>query len=278
MGASGTSNSLFDYVLDVGRDDYYGHSGSWWDVQDSAWLSHLNAPQFALTVAHTGDGKVTSDLPGIACPPACSIPWDSGTKVTLTAEAGRRARFAGWTRRLLGRDAATVTMDAAKSVCARFVEQATMHVVRRAPGPCRAAPRGSTARAACRVPVRRRQLGRPDGETGEGVTRCLVVVPSCGTRPTCSVASPPGTRPSRDVRPGDDAPGRVGLRRRPRHERAGRDLVPDAVRSRVPGDDDGATTAGAVEGLAIHGLDRGVPRQGRLRGQGRRSPRHLREV
>ena len=24
--------------LDVGRDDYYGHSGSWWDVQDSPYL------------------------------------------------------------------------------------------------------------------------------------------------------------------------------------------------------------------------------------------------
>lgn len=27
--------------LDVGRNDYYGHSGSWWDVQDSPFLEHV---------------------------------------------------------------------------------------------------------------------------------------------------------------------------------------------------------------------------------------------
>ena len=112
----GTSNSLFDYVLDVGHDDYYGHSGSWWDVQDSAWLSHLNAPQFGLTVDAAATGTVTSDLPGIACPPACSIAWDSGTTVTL--DGGDRTaagqQFAGWSGACTGRDAAEVTMDAAK--------------------------------------------------------------------------------------------------------------------------------------------------------------------
>jgi hypothetical protein len=29
--------------LDVGHDDYYGHSGSWWDVQDSPFLEHLDS-------------------------------------------------------------------------------------------------------------------------------------------------------------------------------------------------------------------------------------------
>lgn len=27
--------------LDIGRDDYYGHSGSWWDTQDSPFLEHV---------------------------------------------------------------------------------------------------------------------------------------------------------------------------------------------------------------------------------------------
>ena len=31
-------------VLDSGRDDYYGHSGSWWDVQDSLFLERLDSP------------------------------------------------------------------------------------------------------------------------------------------------------------------------------------------------------------------------------------------
>jgi Divergent InlB B-repeat domain len=126
MTAAGTSNSLFDYVLDAGRDDYYGHSGSWWDVQDSAWLSHLDAPQFALSVSVSGSdqGTVESDLPGISCPPACSIRWDSGSGVSLTARtSGERTRFSGWAGACSGDDDCTVTMDAAKSVRANFVRE-----------------------------------------------------------------------------------------------------------------------------------------------------------
>src|SRR5215208_1934969 len=33
MEAGGFSDLLTDYLLDVGDDDYYGHSGAWWDVQ-----------------------------------------------------------------------------------------------------------------------------------------------------------------------------------------------------------------------------------------------------
>jgi hypothetical protein len=123
MRSFGTSNSLFDYALDIGRDDYYGHSGPWWDVQDSGWLSHLDAPQFALAVSEPGSGagRVESDLPGIACPPTCSIAWDSGTKLTLTAtpdEGG--SRFAGWTGACVGTADCSITMDAAKTVTAVF--------------------------------------------------------------------------------------------------------------------------------------------------------------
>jgi hypothetical protein len=130
MGASGTSNNLFDYVLDAGHDDYYGHSGSWWDVQDSPFLAHLNAPQFGLTVTVAGAdvGSVTSDLPGIACPPACSIGWDSGTVVRLTASfTGDRTRFVGWSGACTG-DSCEVTMDGAKTVTANFAVQRSVEV------------------------------------------------------------------------------------------------------------------------------------------------------
>jgi hypothetical protein len=130
MRPFGISNSLTDYALDVGRDDYYGHSGAWWDVQDSPWLSHLDAPQFALSVGVTGggSGQVTSELPGIACPPACSIAWDSGTVVRLLPQAtGDRSRFAGWSGPCSG-DACVLTMDAAKSVTATFEAQRSLTV------------------------------------------------------------------------------------------------------------------------------------------------------
>src|SRR5262249_18711285 len=42
-------------VLDPGRNDYYGHSGSWLDTQDSAWLVRLDSQvPLALTVSGTG--------------------------------------------------------------------------------------------------------------------------------------------------------------------------------------------------------------------------------
>src|SRR5205085_11710278 len=80
---------LSNWVLDPGRDDYYGHSGSWWDVRNSDFLEHLDTPQFvlALTLAGTGSGSVASNLPGIECPGACSIPWDSGAGVLLEPTA-----------------------------------------------------------------------------------------------------------------------------------------------------------------------------------------------
>lgn len=35
---------LASKVLDAGRDDYYGHSGTWWDVRDSLFLERLDSP------------------------------------------------------------------------------------------------------------------------------------------------------------------------------------------------------------------------------------------
>ena len=34
-------------MLDGGRDDYYGHSGTWTDVQDSLFLERLDSPDRA---------------------------------------------------------------------------------------------------------------------------------------------------------------------------------------------------------------------------------------
>ena len=44
MSASLTGEELETHVLDSGRDDYYGHSGSWLDVQDSLFLERLDSP------------------------------------------------------------------------------------------------------------------------------------------------------------------------------------------------------------------------------------------
>jgi hypothetical protein len=143
MNTFGTSNSLFSYVLDAGHDDYYGHSGTWWDVQDSPFLAHLNAPSFALGVTVTGSGTVASDSPGISCPAACSINWDSGTQVTLTASPSGGSHFSSWTGACTGSvSPCTVTMDAAKSVTAEFAVDKTS-----------TKPGKTTSRASVRVSV-----------------------------------------------------------------------------------------------------------------------------
>jgi hypothetical protein len=114
------------YVLDAGRDDYYGHGGGWWDAQDSPFLTRLDAPQVPLSVTLAGQAEgdvVASDLPGIACPPACSIPWDGGTTVRLdaTVAEGERTRFVRWEGGCSGEETAcTLRLDAATNVTALF--------------------------------------------------------------------------------------------------------------------------------------------------------------
>jgi hypothetical protein len=192
MRSSGSSNSLFDYALDVGRDDYYGHSGTWWDVQDSPWLSHLDAPQFALsvTVSDPGLGSVQSDLPGISCPPACSIAWDGGTPVTLAAQAkGDRSRFSGWSGACSGEAACTVTMDAAKAVRATFVRQVSLAVTvaaRGGTGRVTSAGGLDCARGACRALVDSGSRLLLTAAPARGSRLVGWSIPSCRALLTCS--------------------------------------------------------------------------------------------
>jgi hypothetical protein len=189
MAPQGHSNSLFDYAMDVGHDDYYGHSGAWWDVQDSPFLSLLSAPRYPLTVTIEGSqGTVSSDVPGISCPPACSIEWESGTQLQLTGEPeGDRARFAGFSGACSG-DTCVLTMDGPKSVTARFVEARTLHLAVGGAGRI-TGPQGIDCTDAC------------DFDLDEGTQVTLRAVPdrgarlvswsvaACGARPTCAVTT-----------------------------------------------------------------------------------------
>lgn len=112
-----------ELVLDVGRDDYYGHSGAWFDIQDSLWLGRADVPPSALTLtvrARSPQDRVTSNPIGIECPPACGVLFDTGSQVRLAAAAGTGSRFVGWRGACTGRGPCTVTMDTAKAVEAIF--------------------------------------------------------------------------------------------------------------------------------------------------------------
>jgi hypothetical protein len=115
------STPLSQAILDVGHDDYYAHSGSWPDIQDSAWLRHLDAPPQHLSVSVSGSGRVTSDVPGVSCTAACDTVWDGGSLVTLNAASvGSTSRFVAWRGACTRRATCTVTLDAARTVTAVF--------------------------------------------------------------------------------------------------------------------------------------------------------------
>jgi hypothetical protein len=117
-----TGDPLAKLILDYGHDDYYGHSGNSFDVQDSPWLSHVDAPRYELGVSFLsrGQGSVASDLPGISCPGVCSIAWEQDARVVLHATAAPGSRFLHWGGACKGSGACVVTMDGPKAVTATF--------------------------------------------------------------------------------------------------------------------------------------------------------------
>jgi hypothetical protein len=110
--------------LDFNHDDWYGHSGGWPDIQDSPWLYRLGVARPQVTVALAGaapESTVESDLPGISCPPQCSVDWDPGAQVQLLATAAAGQRFVRWQGNCTNREeACTLALDASKSVTAVF--------------------------------------------------------------------------------------------------------------------------------------------------------------
>jgi List-Bact-rpt repeat protein len=112
------TSSLDTTILDVGRDDYYGHSGPWFDLQDSAWLL-LAQRQVELTLLPVGRGAIR-DGPGLACEASCVSEWDVNSEVNLTAEPADGYLFRGWSGACIGltpdcavRPAAATTVSAA---------------------------------------------------------------------------------------------------------------------------------------------------------------------
>ena len=154
-----SKSQLPNEILDVGRDDYYGHSGSWFDVQDSPWLVHL--PQLPLAVATTGSGKVRVAAPGgsVDCAGSCASQLDNGTRVRLTAEPETGNRLVSWQGSCSGRALdCDLTMDAAKNATAVFGSTSyTVAVTVKGKGKVTSSPAGISCPRRCRqtftVPV-----------------------------------------------------------------------------------------------------------------------------
>src|SRR5579862_5487909 len=81
-------------------------------VQATTYVLSVTAPA-------SGQGTVTSSTGGISCPGTCSASLAAGTKVTLTATAGKNYLFSGWSGACSGTNR-TVTMNGPESVAASF--------------------------------------------------------------------------------------------------------------------------------------------------------------
>jgi hypothetical protein len=110
---------LTSYLLDPGRDDYYGHSASWTDVQDSPWLVQLDR-QVPLTVGVTGPGSVTADVPGLQCSKGCTTTWNANTQLTLAATPAKGAKLVRWAGACTGNVECRVTVSQGVTLSALF--------------------------------------------------------------------------------------------------------------------------------------------------------------
>jgi hypothetical protein len=145
-------DSIDEVVLDAGRDDYYRAGSGGFDLSTSPWLRDLDRPQQPLTVTVAGGaGTVRSDLPGPACVRACTVAWDAGSSVTLTAEPAAGQRFVGWTGACAGL-ACKVVVAAPVSVQAHF-GPAKVRLSARVSGHGRVIGRGLACPPACSTAV-----------------------------------------------------------------------------------------------------------------------------
>jgi hypothetical protein len=100
----------------------YCRSGA--TVTGGTWPGgNCSISQYALTVnkAGTGSGTVTSAPAGIACGATCSVLFNPGANVVLTASAAAGSKFMSWSGGgCSGTGTCTVTMAAATTVTATF--------------------------------------------------------------------------------------------------------------------------------------------------------------
>jgi hypothetical protein len=116
-------------LLDSGHDDYYAHGGPWFDVRNSLWLSHLDAPTVTLNVSMTSGGHVTADLPGVTCTTACATAWDAGTQFGVQAIPDSGYGFAGWLGACSGQiTLCALSMKGDVSLSARFARTGSLGV------------------------------------------------------------------------------------------------------------------------------------------------------
>jgi hypothetical protein len=104
---------------------------------------------FALSVSVSGGGTVTSNPAGINCGSTCGASFTSGTQVALSASPGPGFTFNGWSGACSGTGSCTVTMNAAESVTATFVQAYSLSVSVTGSGTVTSSPAGINCGSTC---------------------------------------------------------------------------------------------------------------------------------
>ena len=151
--SANSQTTISGQTLDVGRDDYYGHSMPWFDVQDSPWLSRLPQQRLSVTIqgAGTRTGVVRLVSPSrFECAQPCTLDLDQGVQVSLVAAPRAGARFVRWLGACTGGGTCSVTLDGARNVTAVFAA-ATFRLTASVTGKgtLRSAPTGVSCPSRC---------------------------------------------------------------------------------------------------------------------------------
>jgi phospholipase C len=86
-----------------------------------------NAPVLTVNLGGNGTGMVSSNPSGISCEPTCSVSFNAGTRVTLTATAATNSYFGGWAGGCSGNNpTCTLTLSGNQQVTATFNTQNTL--------------------------------------------------------------------------------------------------------------------------------------------------------
>ena len=191
-----TTDLMYPYVdivpltglgLDPGGDDYYGHSGSWLDVQDSQWLVQLDRQvPFALTIS--GPGSVAANVPGLECSQSCTTTWNGDTRLELAATPGPGAKLVRWGGACSGAFACGVTVTPGVSASALFAPVTYRLTVGVAgSGTVRSSRSGITCRPRCSASFSSYVPLRLTAKPAKG-WRFRSWIGACrGSRPVCTV-------------------------------------------------------------------------------------------
>ena len=178
-------------ILDYGNDDYYNMpaSDTWWDVQDSAWLRHLNAPTYTLDLTPgVGVASTASDLPGVDCAAKthCVSTLGRGHRAYAERNAGEGlcARAVGWRVRERRRERrCSVSMTGNQAVTVAFLKSLALAAF--------TAPTQVGARVQVKLTLSRAPLAREASITCRATAGLRLVAHTInGTIATCAWSIP----------------------------------------------------------------------------------------